>query len=169
MLGGECQEQGPPVPSPRAVLGPSPASTAPPWGTAGAWMSRSSGDRKWGKNGGLAFNTSTAEVLFHPGSSMPCMAWALCFLCQQQQAGHTAAIPHSLPTQLSGQARCPRSALEIVSCWGGRGKRRPRTCSGSVLPPLLRLRRAGGLGKQGAVCWTASVPLPPLIALKTSC
>lgn len=32
-----------------------------------------------------------------------------------------------------------------------------------------RLQRAGGLGKQGAVCWTASVPLPPLIALKTSC
>lgn len=78
--------------------GTSPASTAPPWGTAGVWMSRSSGDRKWGKNRGLAFNTSTAEVLFHPGSSMPCMAWALCFLWQQQQAGHTAAIPHSLPT-----------------------------------------------------------------------
>lgn len=32
-------------------------------------MSRSSRDRKWGKNRGLAFNTSTAEVLFHPGGS----------------------------------------------------------------------------------------------------
>lgn len=64
------------MPSPRAVLGPSPASTArrpsPPWGRAGVWVPVDEQElwgQKVGKNGCLAFSTSTAEVLFHPEGS----------------------------------------------------------------------------------------------------